>query len=210
MQNGMAAPDNAGAAADRLHASARPGRRSAICGRRWPRRRMRATPIAAAPSSCEAKQACAPFYIERILPETAVRLARITTGAANDDEPAGGAVLTASQPPDKTSTIAFRRGNVMTEAFIYDAVRTPRGRGKPDGALHEVSTLGLAVSALDRAARARPARSRAGRRRRARLRRSGRRGRRRHRAAPPRSPRAMATACPACRSTASAPPASTP
>ncbi len=37
----------------------------------------------------------------------------------------------------------------MTEAFIYDAVRTPRGRGKPDGALHEVSTLGLAVSALD-------------------------------------------------------------
>ena len=36
----------------------------------------------------------------------------------------------------------------MTEAFIYDAVRTPRGRGKPDGALHEVSTLGLAVSAL--------------------------------------------------------------
>jgi acetyl-CoA C-acetyltransferase len=36
----------------------------------------------------------------------------------------------------------------MTEAFIYDAVRTPRGRGKADGALHEVSTLGLAVSAL--------------------------------------------------------------
>ncbi len=36
----------------------------------------------------------------------------------------------------------------MTEAFIYDAVRTPRGRGKPDGSLHEVSTLGLAVGAL--------------------------------------------------------------
>jgi acetyl-CoA C-acetyltransferase len=36
----------------------------------------------------------------------------------------------------------------MTEAFIYDAVRTPRGRGKPDGSLHEVSTLGLAVAAL--------------------------------------------------------------
>jgi acetyl-CoA C-acetyltransferase len=36
----------------------------------------------------------------------------------------------------------------MSEAFIYDAVRTPRGRGKPDGALHEVSTLGLAVTAL--------------------------------------------------------------
>ena len=36
----------------------------------------------------------------------------------------------------------------MTDAFIYDAARTPRGRGKPDGALHEVSTLGLATTAL--------------------------------------------------------------
>jgi acetyl-CoA C-acetyltransferase len=36
----------------------------------------------------------------------------------------------------------------MTDAFIYDAVRTPRGRGKVDGSLHEVSTLGLAVTAL--------------------------------------------------------------
>ena len=36
----------------------------------------------------------------------------------------------------------------MSEAFIFDHVRTPRGRGKPDGALHEVSSLGLAVTAL--------------------------------------------------------------
>ncbi|HYP57764.1 MAG TPA: acetyl-CoA C-acyltransferase, partial [Beijerinckia sp.] len=36
----------------------------------------------------------------------------------------------------------------MPEAYIYDHVRTPRGRGKPDGALHEVSTLGLATAAL--------------------------------------------------------------
>jgi acetyl-CoA C-acetyltransferase len=36
----------------------------------------------------------------------------------------------------------------MTDAFIYDAVRTPRGRGKQDGSLHEVSTLGLATTAL--------------------------------------------------------------
>ncbi len=36
----------------------------------------------------------------------------------------------------------------MPEAFIYDAVRTPRGRGKQDGSLHEVSTLGLATTAL--------------------------------------------------------------
>jgi acetyl-CoA C-acetyltransferase len=36
----------------------------------------------------------------------------------------------------------------MTDAFIYDHVRTPRGRGKPDGALHEVSTLNLATHVL--------------------------------------------------------------
>ena len=36
----------------------------------------------------------------------------------------------------------------MPDAFIDDAVRTPRGRGKPDGSLHEVSTLGLATTAL--------------------------------------------------------------
>jgi acetyl-CoA C-acetyltransferase len=39
-------------------------------------------------------------------------------------------------------------GSFMSDAYIYDAVRTPRGRGKPDGSLHEVSTLGLAVTAL--------------------------------------------------------------
>ena len=27
----------------------------------------------------------------------------------------------------------------MAEAYIYDHVRTPRGRGKPDGSLHEVT-----------------------------------------------------------------------
>ncbi|NIX78151.1 acetyl-CoA C-acetyltransferase [Microvirga terricola] len=37
----------------------------------------------------------------------------------------------------------------MSEAFIYDAVRTPRGRGKPDGSLHEVPTVDLAVTALN-------------------------------------------------------------
>jgi len=37
----------------------------------------------------------------------------------------------------------------MPDAFIYDAVRTPRGRGKADGSLHEVPTVDLAVTALD-------------------------------------------------------------
>lgn len=36
----------------------------------------------------------------------------------------------------------------MTEAFIYDHVRTPRGRGKADGSLHEVTTLNLATQVL--------------------------------------------------------------
>jgi len=36
----------------------------------------------------------------------------------------------------------------MAEAYIYDAVRTPRGRGKKDGALHECSTLKLATTVL--------------------------------------------------------------
>jgi acetyl-CoA C-acetyltransferase len=36
----------------------------------------------------------------------------------------------------------------MTDAFIYDHIRTPRGRGKADGALHEVTALNLASQAL--------------------------------------------------------------
>ena len=36
----------------------------------------------------------------------------------------------------------------MTDCFIYDAVRTPRGRGKPDGALHEVPAIELAATVL--------------------------------------------------------------
>jgi acetyl-CoA C-acetyltransferase len=36
----------------------------------------------------------------------------------------------------------------MPDAYIYDAVRTPRGRGKPDGSLHEVTALRLAETAL--------------------------------------------------------------
>src|SRR5258708_19741808 len=36
----------------------------------------------------------------------------------------------------------------MPDALIYDHVRTPRGRGKADGALHEVTALNLAAQAL--------------------------------------------------------------
>src|SRR3974390_1530497 len=36
----------------------------------------------------------------------------------------------------------------MPDAFIYDHVRTPRGRGKADGSLHEVTALALATVPL--------------------------------------------------------------
>ena len=36
----------------------------------------------------------------------------------------------------------------MAEAYIYDAVRTPRGKGKTDGALHEATALHLATTVL--------------------------------------------------------------
>ncbi|TFF27144.1 acetyl-CoA C-acetyltransferase [Jiella endophytica] len=37
----------------------------------------------------------------------------------------------------------------MTEAYIYDHVRTPRGRGKKDGALHEVPAVRLGAKVLE-------------------------------------------------------------
>jgi acetyl-CoA C-acetyltransferase len=36
----------------------------------------------------------------------------------------------------------------MTEAFIYDAVRTPRGKGKKDGSLHSVKPISLVVGLM--------------------------------------------------------------
>lgn len=34
------------------------------------------------------------------------------------------------------------------EAYIYDHVRTPRGKGRPDGALHEITSVSLATQLL--------------------------------------------------------------
>jgi acetyl-CoA C-acetyltransferase len=36
----------------------------------------------------------------------------------------------------------------MAEAFVYDHVRTPRGKGKADGSLHEVTAIELGAQAL--------------------------------------------------------------
>lgn len=37
----------------------------------------------------------------------------------------------------------------MTDAFIYDAVRSPRGKGRPDGALHELTSVALSAKILN-------------------------------------------------------------
>jgi acetyl-CoA C-acetyltransferase len=37
----------------------------------------------------------------------------------------------------------------MTDAYIYDAIRTPRAKGRPDGSLHEVTALRLSADTLN-------------------------------------------------------------
>ncbi|WP_164659845.1 acetyl-CoA C-acetyltransferase [Tropicibacter sp. Alg240-R139] len=37
----------------------------------------------------------------------------------------------------------------MTEAYIYDALRTPRGKGRKDGSLHEVTSLRLSALTMN-------------------------------------------------------------
>ncbi|MEO0486418.1 MAG: acetyl-CoA C-acetyltransferase [Pseudomonadota bacterium] len=37
----------------------------------------------------------------------------------------------------------------MTDAYIYDAVRSPRGKGRKDGALHEVTSARLSIQMLN-------------------------------------------------------------
>ena len=41
----------------------------------------------------------------------------------------------------------------MTDAYIYDAIRTPRGKGKPDGTLHQVPAVRLSALMLNALAR---------------------------------------------------------
>ena len=37
----------------------------------------------------------------------------------------------------------------MTDAYIYDAVRSPRGKGRPDGSLHELTAVALSAKVLN-------------------------------------------------------------
>ena len=38
---------------------------------------------------------------------------------------------------------------MTTEAYIYDAVRTPRGKGKKDGSLHTIKPIDLVVGLMN-------------------------------------------------------------
>ncbi|HET8603184.1 MAG TPA: acetyl-CoA C-acetyltransferase [Marmoricola sp.] len=44
----------------------------------------------------------------------------------------------------------------MTEAFVYDAIRTPRGKGKKDGSLHGTKPIDLVVGLIDEIQRRNP------------------------------------------------------
>jgi acetyl-CoA C-acetyltransferase len=44
----------------------------------------------------------------------------------------------------------------MTEAYVYEAIRTPRGRGKSSGSLHEVKPVSLVTGLVDELRRRQP------------------------------------------------------
>ena len=46
------------------------------------------------------------------------------------------------------ASICKRIPEIMTDAYIFDAIRTPRGRGKANGALHEVKPVSLLSNLL--------------------------------------------------------------
>src|SRR6202035_2444768 len=56
--------------------------------------------------------------------------------------------MTIAQPADPKLFRPRKGEPAMADAYIYDAVRTPRGKGKADGTLHEVTALHLATTVL--------------------------------------------------------------
>ena len=52
-------------------------------------------------------------------------------------------------PKDEAYSLEFyRRKNEMVEAYIYDHVRTPRGKGRSSGSLHSITPIELASTTL--------------------------------------------------------------
>src|SRR5580704_17397150 len=70
--------------------------------------------------------------------------ARPSTSYARDIGERSDAVLRTTMPGHDGASLESH----MPDAFIYDHVRTPRGRGKADGALHEVTALNLPTQTL--------------------------------------------------------------
>src|SRR5689334_1950354 len=51
-------------------------------------------------------------------------------------------------PPDSRKPL-MSTTDAPPQAFVYDAIRTPRGRGKKTGSLYEVKPVDLVVGLLD-------------------------------------------------------------
>ncbi len=45
---------------------------------------------------------------------------------------------------------------MTTEAFVYEAIRTPRGRGKQNGGLHSMKPVSLVIGLVDEIRRRHP------------------------------------------------------
>ena len=60
------------------------------------------------------------------------------------------------EPSEKRAAV-MAAPTQIPEAYIYDAIRTPRGRGKATGSLHEVKPISLVVGLIDELRRRFPA-----------------------------------------------------
>ncbi len=54
-----------------------------------------------------------------------------------------------AHPTQLDHELYYGKDEVMAEAFVYDHLRTPRGKGKANGSLHEVKAVDLMVGLLD-------------------------------------------------------------
>ena len=110
MQNALAKPDNAGAGADRLHASLRPGRARLDVGRMAKAPRMQAGERRPAMPSCTTTSwSPARFFMERdACPETAAASRPHLRRRREHDGAAGGSVLIADAAADAKLSIVVR------------------------------------------------------------------------------------------------------
>src|SRR5882757_6392584 len=63
---------------------------------------------------------------------------------------------TAGRQPDNGGPAERGPSPLTTEAFVYDALRTPRGRGRKTGSLHGIKPVSLVVGLIDEMRRRNP------------------------------------------------------